>query len=98
MLDWNNLFEQYEASHTHPMNRLCHQIGIPLIIITTVVMIFDHNQLSNFSGAMAIWYIGWGFQFIGHAFERTLPEFLRNPIFLIVGPIYFVKKIIRKFR
>ena len=34
--DW---IAQYSASHQHPVNRACHTIGIPLIVISIAVAI-----------------------------------------------------------
>lgn len=36
MLDWPTLAADYAQYHTHPMNRLCHTIGIPLIMLAVV--------------------------------------------------------------
>lgn len=36
LLDWPALAADYARYHTHPMNRLCHSIGIPLIMLAVV--------------------------------------------------------------
>jgi uncharacterized membrane protein YGL010W len=36
------------------------------------------------------------FQFIGHAFEGKKPTFFSNPLYLIIGPYYFLRKLLRK--
>jgi uncharacterized membrane protein YGL010W len=76
---------QYSTSHQHPVNRLCHTLGIPLILISVaafVAAIFVH-QLWHY--ALALFILGWLFQFIGHAFEGKPPEFLHDWRFLFVG-------------
>lgn len=35
-LDWKALSDDYARYHTHPMNRLCHVFGIPLIMFCIV--------------------------------------------------------------
>jgi uncharacterized membrane protein YGL010W len=32
----SRLFDEYAAYHRHPMNKLCHYVGIPLIVLTSV--------------------------------------------------------------
>jgi uncharacterized membrane protein YGL010W len=34
------LFEDYSAYHRHPTNKLCHYVGIPLIVFTLVGLLF----------------------------------------------------------
>jgi uncharacterized membrane protein YGL010W len=89
------LFDQYEAAHKDKRNKICHKIGIPLIILSLIFLISSRGE------SMWAWWVfgvGWAFQFVGHAFEKTWPEFLKNPIFLIVGPLYFVREIQRKIK
>ena len=39
--------------------------------------------------------IGWIIQFIGHAFERQPPEFVRSPINLLLGPLFVLNEVFR---
>ena len=94
MKSLNELFDQYERAHVNKYNRLCHLIGIPLILLSIGMSVVSGINLLNFS----LFFIGWGFQFIGHAIEGTKPEFLKNPIFLVIGVLYFAKKIKRIFK
>jgi uncharacterized membrane protein YGL010W len=87
----DQLFSQYEQAHRNRYNRLCHFIGIPLILIALVGFLVSGLNAFN----VVLFFVGWAFQFLGHAIEGTWPEFLKNPIFLIVGVLYFAKKIKR---
>jgi uncharacterized membrane protein YGL010W len=76
---------QYAKSHQHRVNRLCHTCGIPLILISVAVFavgVFFHRLWIY---ALALFLIGWIFQFIGHAFEGKPPEFFSDWRFLLVG-------------
>ena len=76
---------QYAGSHTHPVNRLCHTLGIPLIVLSMAVLmaaIFYHPLWIYAAG---LFVFGWILQFIGHAFERKEPEFFHDWRFLLVG-------------
>lgn len=82
-----SFIEKYKAEHTHPMNRLTHTIGIPMIVISLVAVFF------NWKIGVGLFILGWILQFIGHAFEGNKPAFFSNPIYLLVGPLWFIKKI-----
>jgi uncharacterized membrane protein YGL010W len=76
---------QYASSHTHPVNRVCHSVGIPMIVVSlalAVAAIFFH-PLWMFAAGLFVF--GWLLQFIGHAFEHKEPEFFRDWRFLLVG-------------
>jgi uncharacterized membrane protein YGL010W len=76
---------QYASSHTHPVNRFCHSLGIPLIVVSlalAVAAIFYHPLWMLAAG---LFVFGWLLQFIGHAFERKQPEFFHDWRFLLVG-------------
>ena len=82
--------EVYRTEHTHPVNRALHTIGIPMIAISLVVVFFDWRW------GVTLFVVGWILQFIGHAFEGNKPAFFRNPIYLLVGPFWWVKKLFSK--
>ena len=84
---------QYAYSHQHPVNRACHTLGIPTIVVSLalfVASIFAHSLLRY---AIALFVIGWALQFIGHAFERKEPEFFHDWRFLFVGMRWWFAKI-----
>jgi uncharacterized membrane protein YGL010W len=84
---------QYASSHQHPMNRLCHTLGIPTILLSVpifVASIFFHHLWPY---ALALFVLGWVFQFIGHAFEGKPPEFFSDWRFLFVGVRWWWAKI-----
>src|SRR5579863_2793519 len=84
---------QYATSHQHPVNRLCHTLGIPLILVSIAVFIASIFVHHLWLCALAIFVIGWIFQFIGHAFEGKPPEFFSDWRFLFVGVRWWWAKI-----
>ncbi len=80
-----SLMENYKATHRHPLNRLSHKIGIPMIVVSLPVFFF------NWRWALALFVTGWIFQFVGHAIEGNQPAFFRNPLYLLIGPLWFVR-------
>lgn len=86
------MLEKYRRDHQHPVNRGTHAIGIPMIIISLPLFFF------HWEWALGLFVAGWVFQLIGHAFEGKKPTFFSNPLYLFVGPYYFLRKLLRKIK
>ncbi len=84
---------QYAQSHQHPVNRFCHTIGIPMIALSVVLFVVAVFVRGVWPVALALFVIGWVFQFVGHYFERKPPEFLKDWRFLFVGLRWWFAKI-----
>lgn len=82
--------ESYNASHQHPVNRALHAVGIPTIVVSLPLFFWDWRW------AAALFTGGWILQFVGHAFEGKPPSFLSNPIYLLVGPAWVIRKWLRR--
>jgi uncharacterized membrane protein YGL010W len=82
----DSFIENYKAKHRHPLNRLSHSVGIPLIVISLPLF------LVNWRWALALLVAGWILQFVGHAIEGNQPAFLENPIYLLVGPWWLMRR------
>ncbi len=78
--------EDYKAKHKHPLNRLAHSIGIPLIVLSLPLFFV------NWMWGLALFIVGWTFQFLGHALEGNQPAFFKNPLYLLVGPLWLVRR------
>jgi len=79
--------EQYKAKHQHPLNRLTHSIGIPMIVLSLPVVFFSWRW------GLGLFIVGWAFQFLGHIIEGNQPAFFRNPIYLLVGPLWMFRRL-----
>ena len=90
---WNEWIAQYGSSHQHPVNRFCHTVGIPLIVISLIVGIAAIFVTGLWKIALGLFVAGWVFQFVGHAFERKEPEFFHDWRFLLVGLRWWFAKI-----
>ena len=88
----SSFIEDYKAKHQHPLNQLSHQIGIPLIIVSLPLFLF------NWRWALALFIVGWIFQFVGHAIEGNQPAFFRHPLFLLIGPLWLARRATRAVR
>jgi uncharacterized membrane protein YGL010W len=84
---------QYSRSHQHPVNRLCHTLGIPTILVSLAVFLLGLLNHRLWIYALALFVIGWILQFVGHAFEGKPPEFFKDWRFLFVGVRWWWAKI-----
>lgn len=82
----DSLVDNYKSKHQHPLNRLCHAIGIPLITISWPLFFF------RWRWALAFFVTGWALQFIGHAIEGNRPAFFQNPVYFFIGPVWFMRR------
>lgn len=83
---------QYASSHQNSVNRICHTLGIPLIVVSLglgIGAIFLHSLWIYAAG---LFVLGWILQFVGHAFEGKPPEFFSDWRFLLVGVRWWVAK------
>lgn len=90
MSDW---VAQYARSHQHPVNRLCHTVGIPLVAGSILLAPLTPFLNGSWRYVLGAFVVGWAFQFIGHAFERKRPEFFSDWRFLFVGLRWWFAKI-----
>ena len=91
--DWDEWIAAYAQSHRHPVNRACHTLGIPLIALSIAGAVVA-VALPRLWPVVGVTFVaGWTLQFVGHAFERKPPEFLKDWRFLFVGLRWWLAKI-----
>jgi len=90
---WDEWIAEYAKSHQNPANRMCHTIGIPMIALSILVLAGALVIPGLWQAAAVLFVVGWIFQFVGHAYERKPPEFLKDWRFLFVGLRWWLKKI-----
>ena len=89
---WDEWIHEYGESHQHPFNRLCHTIGIPMIVISLLLLLVTPLIPSIWMLSLSLFVIGWIFQFVGHYFEKKPPEFMKDWRFLFVGLRWWLQK------
>jgi uncharacterized membrane protein YGL010W len=87
--DWTDLMDRYQADHQNPVNQACHKVGIPLILGSLPVAM----SIVGLPVAAAMFTVGWGFQFVGHAFEGKKPSFVGDKRQLVVGALWWFQKV-----
>ena len=90
---WSDWIAQYSSSHRNAVNRVCHTIGIPLIVVSLALLLAVPFVAGFWRIPVALFVLGWIFQFVGHAFEGKLPEFFHDWRFLLVGARWWVAKV-----
>lgn len=89
---WDEWIQEYGESHQHPINRLCHTIGIPMIVVSLLMLLLTPLLPSIWILALVLFVIGWVFQFVGHYVEKKPPEFMKDWRFLFVGLRWWIYK------
>src|SRR5689334_4651501 len=89
---WSDWIDEYARSHQHPVNRACHTIGIPLVVLSFVIAAGIPFMPSLLAAALGLFVVGWIFQFVGHAYEGKRPEFFKDLRFLFVGVRWWLDK------
>ena len=88
-----SFIENYQAKHRHPLNKLMHSIGIPLIVGSLPLLLLSWRwRLFSWRWSLIMFVVGWIFQSIGHAIEGNQPAFFRNPMYLLVGPWWLARR------
>ena len=89
---WNDWIAQYASSHQNAVNRICHTVGIPMIVLSLLLTPVIPFVAGFWKLPLALFVVGWIFQFVGHAFEGKRPEFFHDWRFLLVGARWWVAK------
>ena len=89
---WDEWVDEYSKSHEHPINRLTHKIGIPMIALSILLIPFALFIAKFWIVPLSLFIFGWILQFIGHYFEGKPPEFFKDYRFLFVGLRWWIKK------
>ena len=84
---------EYSRSHQHPVNRTCHTIGIPMIVVALALAAVALFVPGFWSIAIVLFVAGWILQFAGHYVEGKPPEFFRDWRFLLVGLRWWFAKL-----
>ncbi len=93
---WDTWIAQYAESHQHPLNRLTHMFGIPMILISLPMLLAGILWHRVLWAGLGLFVLGWALQFLGHALEGKPPEFFHDWRFLLVGWRWWAAKLRRK--
>jgi len=50
----SRLFEDYASYHRHPANKLCHYVGIPMIVFTSVGLLWKLSPVVSIAVALFV--------------------------------------------
>ena len=84
---------EYATSHQHPINRICHTFGIPMIALSILLVPVAWVGVLDWWLPAGLFVVGWVLQFVGHAFEGKPPEFFKDWRFLFVGLRWWFAKV-----
>lgn len=90
---WDDWVSSYAKSHQHPVNRICHTLGIPMIALSIPLLLVLFVRPALWPLPLGLFVVGWVLQFVGHAFEGKPPEFFSDWRYLLVGLRWWVAKL-----
>lgn len=91
---WDKWIGEYSESHQHPVNKVMHTLGIPMIALSLLLLPALFVEFAMWRIVVELFVLGWVLQFIGHYFEGKPPEFIKDYRFLFVGLRWWFKKVL----
>ena len=91
---WDDWIEEYAEGHQHPINRMMHSVGIPMIALSLLLIPVCFFVAGFWRISLGLFVAGWILQFVGHYFEGKPPEFFKDYRFLFVGLRWWFKKVL----
>jgi uncharacterized membrane protein YGL010W len=93
----NRLLENYEAEHRHPINRVMHAVGIPVVVLSTAALISPWRPFGwSWKVPLVALITGWGLLLVGHAIEGNRPAILRTPTAALSALIWWTRALRRR--
>ncbi len=72
-----------------------YALAMAIFVFPMVLLMFYGSQSSHYTFSMLVIFIlAWIGQFIGHKIEGQKPSFFKDIQFLMIGPLWVVKKLI----
>lgn len=84
--------DRYNASHLHPVNRVLHAVGVPMIFFSVLLGVAAIFIAALRLPALLLFVAGWVLQFIGHLVEGKPPAFFSDWRFLVTGLAWWLRK------
>lgn len=92
MASLSDYMARYDHEHKSLWNKVCHGIGIPLILAGLVLLAMLRWRLG-----LVLFVTGWILLFGGHRIEGNKPAFFQGVIYFLVGPIWVARELGRPF-
>ena len=88
MKTMDELVEEYDRDHSHPLNRALHVVGITLIGSSVVLLVIVPPL------GVLLFVSGWVAQLVGHRVEGKKPSFTRDPRFMAAGAFWYRRQVL----
>ena len=83
--------------------RLSRVLGLVMLAVFVVYALLTHWLYGVLGAqgllwtALAVFALAWVAQFVGHHIEGKRPSFLTDMVYLMVGPLWVISKLLRRF-
>lgn len=86
---WQRAIDFYNETHSNPVNRALHVVGIPMILGGTAGLLAFPSYRPLWMASAGLFTGGWALNFVGHGiFEKNKPAFADDPLAFIAGPVW----------
>ena len=72
---WESWIAEYSESHQHPLNRLTHTFGIPIIILSLPVLVATIVWHRLLWVGVGLFFFGWLLQFVDMRLKESRRSF-----------------------
>lgn len=85
-------WETYRLMHQHPLNKLTHVFGIPLVLASVgwPAWVWFAQGRFAWQAMLALGAAGWTLQLLGHRIEGNRPAFFRDLNQMLIGPLFML--------
>ncbi|MCO4762922.1 MAG: DUF962 domain-containing protein [Myxococcales bacterium] len=90
---WQLALDHYEQTHTDPINRGLHVVGIPMIAGGALGLLLSSPPRPLWFISATSFSVGWVLNLVGHAaFEKGAPAFSDDPLSFVAGPVWDLRQ------
>jgi uncharacterized membrane protein YGL010W len=86
--EWTQLLDAYEELHADPRNQLCHDIGIPLVVLALPLALTG----LGFAATAVTLLVGLFFLMLGHGFDGIAPAVADEPRHVPIAIIWWLER------
>ena len=98
-LNWGTIFLMAAVVYYFIMSISLAVGALPFIVLVVAIVAWlDRLGIPLWLMSLGLFVGGWAGQFTGHLYEGTRPSFFRDLQFLMIGPLWLIAGVYRRFK
>lgn len=94
-LDWGLVAVILTLAYYARLSMKYFAFMIPILGVMYWIVKASADDLNILIASLVVFVISWVFQFVGHKIEGKKPSFLKDLLFLLIGPLWVAKSLFR---